>query len=135
MGKPEEAIEKFRKGYNCCQAVACTFAEEAGVDEAVLYKVCEGFGRGMGTAQGVCGAVSGAAILAGLANSNGDIANAGKTKKLSMQAAGSIQREFVQRVGALACKDIKTGDGVKPYASCADCIRIAAEIAQDKLEF
>ena len=48
--RAEKAVAKYRNGYNCCQAVACVFADETGMDEAVLYKIGEGFGGGMGTA-------------------------------------------------------------------------------------
>ena len=66
MSKADIASAKHRNGYNCCQAVACTFAEETGIDESILYKLGEGFGAGMGTTEGVCGAISGAAMIAGL---------------------------------------------------------------------
>lgn len=39
----------MRNGYNCAQAVACAFAEEAGVDKATVFRIAEGFGSGMGT--------------------------------------------------------------------------------------
>ena len=67
MDRAERAAMLHREGYNCCQAVACVFADAVGVDEALLYRIGEGFGAGMGTGRGVCGAVSGAAMIAGLA--------------------------------------------------------------------
>ena len=48
MTKKELAIENHNKGYNCCQAVACAFSNEIGMDESILFKACEGFGLGMG---------------------------------------------------------------------------------------
>ena len=53
----------MRNGYNCAQAVACAFAEEAGADEAMIFRMAEGFGSGMGTMQGVCGALVGAVMF------------------------------------------------------------------------
>ena len=131
MTKSELALNKFRNGYNCCQAVACAFAEELGIDESVLYRIGEGFGRGMGCGKGACGALSGAVMVAGLVNSNGDIEHAGMTKAATLKLSGSLFEAFEERVGANACEDIKKGpEG--PLASCAECIAIAAEITEQK---
>ena len=131
--KAELAVAKHRNGYNCCQAVACVFADEVGMDESLLYKLGEGFGGGMGTAQGVCGAISGAAMIAGLVYSDGNTEQAGLTKAKTTRAAGIMQKKFVERAKRLYCKDIKTGNGGKAFASCADCIRIATELVEEEL--
>ena len=65
MTKKELAIAKRNGKYNCAQAVVCSFSDEIGVDEAVLFKACEGFGSGMGCMECTCGALSGAILLAG----------------------------------------------------------------------
>ena len=65
MTKKELAIANHDKKYNCCQAVACSFCKEIGVDEETLFKAGEAFGLGMGGMEGTCGAVSGAVMLAG----------------------------------------------------------------------
>ena len=44
MDRIEKALELRSKMYNCCQAVVCTFADVAGVEEQVLFKIAEGFG-------------------------------------------------------------------------------------------
>ena len=44
----DKATERHQKGYNCAQAVACTYADLVGMDEAAMFKVTEGFGAGMG---------------------------------------------------------------------------------------
>lgn len=131
--RAEKAAQLFLSGYNCCQAVECVFADEVGVDESVLYKMGEGFGGGMGTGKGVCGALSGAVILAGLVNSDGNTEAPGSTKANTRKAAAAMQRKFVERAKALDCIDIKTGNDGKMFTSCADCVRIAAEIAEEEL--
>lgn len=131
MTKSELAVYKYHQGYNCAQAVACAFAEELGIEESVMYKMCEGFGAGMGTGCGICGALSGAALLAGFLNSNGDIDNAGATKASTYKLAGAIQRQFQDKVGSIVCKDIKMGANADHVTSCADCIAIAAQIAHE----
>ena len=133
MDRAELASAKHRNGYNCCQAVVCVFADEIGMDESLLYKMGEGFGAGMGTAQGVCGAISGAAMLAGLVHSDGNTEHAGLTKAKTTRIAGIMQKKFVEQAKALICKDIKTGNGGKAYTSCADCIRIATRLVEEEL--
>ena len=88
MDRAELASAKHRNGFNCCQAVVCVFADEVGIDESLLYKMGEGFGAGMGTTQGVCGAISGAAMLAGLVHSDGNTEQAGLTKAKTTRIAG-----------------------------------------------
>ena len=130
MTRSEIAVEKHRQGYNCAQAVACTFADKLGMDESLLYKMAEGFGGGMGTGMGVCGAMAGVAILSGLVNSDGDIEHAGNTKAISTRTAGMLSKEFIETTGALYCKEIKSGAGTGTPTSCSDCISIAAELAE-----
>ncbi|MBQ6314729.1 MAG: C_GCAxxG_C_C family protein [Mogibacterium sp.] len=131
MDRAERADMLHREGYNCCQAVACVFAEDVGMDMATMYKVAEGFGGGMGTAKGVCGAVSGAAIVAGLLYSDGNYEDAGNTKAKTTKAAGTVQRKFVEEAKGLICKDIKTGNNGGPFTSCTDCIKIAVRAAEE----
>ena len=133
MTKDELAVSKWRNGYNCAQAVCCAFVDEIGVDEATLYKINEGFGAGMGTGKGVCGALSGAAALAGLINSEGDIENAGTTKASTYKIVAGMQKQFDEKVGSIICHNIKSGDNGQPLKSCSDCIRLAASIAEKTL--
>lgn len=133
MSRAERADKLHDKGYNCCQAVACVFADEVGMDEATLYKVAEGFGGGMGTELGVCGAVSGAAIVAGMINSDGNIDAPGQTKKISTKASGTIQQKFTEKAQRLICGEIKRGNNGAPFISCSDCIKTAVELTEEVL--
>lgn len=133
MDKAELAVAKHKKGFNCCQAVVCSFAEEVGVGESLLYKMSEGFGGGMGTEKGVCGAMCGAAILSGLVHSDGNTEAAGQTKAVSTKAAGTMQEKFIEKAGRLICGEIKHGNNGEAVTLCDDCIRIAARLAQEEL--
>lgn len=133
MDRKENAAKKFASGCNCCQAVACVFAEELGVDESILYRAGEGFGSGMGTAAGVCGALSGAAIVAGMLYSDGNTSAPGGTKVQTTKKVAAMQRKFVERAKALICRDIKKGNNGSAFTSCEDCVRIATEIAEEEL--
>ena len=39
--KAEQAITFHDKGYNCAQAVACSFCKEFGVDEEEMFRIAE----------------------------------------------------------------------------------------------
>ena len=133
MDRADLASAKHRNGFNCCQSVACVFADEVGIDESLLYKMGEGFGAGMGTTQGVCGALSGAAMLAGLVHSDGNTEKAGMTKAKTTRIAGIMQKRFVEQAKALICRDIKTGNDGKAFTSCDDCIKIAVRLVEEEL--
>ncbi len=44
----EEAAGRHAKGYNCSQAVVCTYCDLLGVEEKTAFRMSEGFGAGMG---------------------------------------------------------------------------------------
>ena len=60
----KETIVRHDKGYNCAQAVACTYCDLFGYKEEDVFRMTEGFGLGMGCMAGTCGALSGAVLLA-----------------------------------------------------------------------
>lgn len=124
----EQTIERHKKGYNCAQAVACTYCDLFGVDEQTAYKMSEGFGLGMGQ-QNVCGALTGALMLAGLENSGG-VETPGTTKGATYRKARELAEKFKDTTGALLCKDIKAGP--KKY-SCEGCILHAAHLVEENL--
>ena len=130
--KVMETKERHDKGYNCCQAVACTYCELLGMDEATAFKACEAFGAGMGGMKGTCGAVSGAVFLAGLKNSCGDLqkpVSKGQTYKLSRMFADLFQ----EKTGSLVCVELKGVETKKPLRSCEGCILDAAELVEEIL--
>lgn len=132
MTKKELANNLHDQKYNCAQAVACAFAEEIGVDKEVLFKACEGFGLGMGCMGGTCGAISGAVMLAGFKNSDGNIANPG-TKASTYQLSKAILEKFEEKNKATRCRDLKGIDTGEILRSCPGCIEDAVEIVQEVL--
>lgn len=130
--RAEQALHNHKKGYNCCQAVACAFSDVIGVDEETLFKAGEGFGLGMGGTEGTCGAISGAIMVAGFKNSSGDTENTttkGSTYKLSKE----IVDKFIEKNGATLCKDLKGIQTGTPIRSCNGCIKDATCIVQEIL--
>lgn len=132
MNKQKLAIANHDKGYNCCQAVACAFADEIDVDEEILFKAGEGFGLGMGCTECTCGAVSGAIMVAGFKNSTANLEGE-KSKGATYQLSKEIVRKFEDKNGALLCKDLKGIGTGKVLRSCAGCIEDATALVEEIL--
>ena len=64
------AVEKKQSGCNCAQAVLCTYADLAGIDEATAMHLAAPFGAGMGNMEGTCGAIVGAGLVLGLSGAS-----------------------------------------------------------------
>ena len=128
-----KALENHDKSYNCCQSVAGAFCDLVGVDEETMFKAGEAFGLGMGGMNGTCGAIAGAVLLAGFKNSSANLEkpdSKGATYKLS----AAIVKEFLEKNGAIACRDLKGVDSGNVLRSCPGCIEDAARIAEKILD-
>ena len=130
--RKEKANALHDKGYNCAQAVACTFADKVDVDEEVLFRACEGLGLGMGCMQGTCGAISGACVLAGFVNSSANL-DAPNSKQATYKLSRQIVEQFQARNSATVCKDLKGVETGKMLRACPDCIKDAVEFAEEVL--
>mgnify|MGYP005967984813 CR=1 FL=1 len=98
--RQQRAQELHGKGYNCAQSVVCAYCDLVGLDEQTAYKMAEGFGLGMGVMD-MCGALSGAFMLAGVKGSAG-IKAPGTTKAQPRQQARASRGKspLARRVGA-----------------------------------
>lgn len=56
----------FASGYSCSQAVFVAFCDVTGLDKQTALKISSSFGGGMGKLREVCGAVTGAFMVAGM---------------------------------------------------------------------
>lgn len=132
MTKKEIALENHKKGYNCAQAVTCSFCEEFGVSEEEMYKLSEGFGLGMGMME-TCGALTGLFMLMGLENSGG-IGQAGKTKGDTYKKVKAYAAKFRDINGSICCRELKGVDTGKILAPCDKCITDAVALAEEFLK-
>ena len=128
----EETIGRHDKGYNCAQAVACTYCDLVGVDEETMFKMTEALGLGMGGMEGTCGAITGACVLAGMKNSTGNLEKP-NSKGASYKLSRQIVEEFKNQNGATQCRELKGVDTGKVLRACPECIRDAARIAESVL--
>ena len=116
------AVEKKHCGLNCAQAVLCTYADLAGIDEETAIRLAAPFGAGMGNMEGTCGAITGAGLVLGL------VSKGPATKQMRQ-----IMNKFQERNGATQCKLLKGVGTGKVLRECSDCVADAAEFLEDEI--
>lgn len=136
------AAELFSRGYNCSQAVLLAFSDVTGLDETKAAALSASFGGGMGRLREVCGAVSGAFMVAGLLWGNfapGDRA----AKAEHYELIQSVAARFREENGSIICRELLGLPGssdpvpeerTEAYYSrrpCGEYVRIAAKILDD----
>ena len=132
MKNEEIAVAKRNKGYNCAQAVICTYCDQFGLDETTAFKMAEGLGTGLGCTLGTCGALNGACMIAGMVISTGNLDtpnSKGKTYPVTMQ----MTKQFIAEAGATRCRDIKGIETGTVLCECEDCVRIACRLVDEYL--
>ena len=155
--KPEARADlaraNFMAGYGCAQAVLLTFADVTGLDDDTAARMASSFGGGMGRMREVCGAVSGALMVLGIAEGYSEPKDT---------AAKSVHyarvREFADRFkekctqggqcGSIVCRDLLAGASLSNEAGgeaeartaeyyekrpCPELCAIAAAILQEML--
>ena len=128
--RAKKALEYHKKGYNCSQAVACSFCEEFGVDEETMFRMTEGLGLGMGGMEGTCGAVTAACVIAGAKNSTVEMGGPG-SKGATYKISKEIVRRFKEESCSVICKELKGVETGTPVKACPDCVKDAARILEE----
>ena len=98
------------------------------VKKCISCKTCSsmsGFGGAGAFSDGTCGAISGAAVVAGLINQD---------KAGTSQTVRSVMNQFKQQNGTVICKDLKGVETGKVIRSCDDCVRDAVKFLEDALK-
>ena len=104
--RAQRAVELFKQGFNCSQAVFASCADLYGINnEQLALRLSASFGGGMGRMRLVCGAASGMFMLAGLQNgsctphdNDGKMANYAFVQDLAGQ--------FKAKYGSLICAEL-----------------------------
>ena len=113
----------LKREMNCCQAVVKAYADRLGDSTDLLYRTSAGFGSGMGTMDGTCGALVGAGMVAS------NLAPDGHAIKLSRQ----ILPRFRELCGSTICRELKGVGTGKVLCSCEDCVRNAIRATEEAL--
>lgn len=136
------AAELFLGGAGCAQAVFCAFADLHRLDMDTSARLASSMGGGVGRMRQICGAVSGAAMAAGLIYGF-SLEHTHQEKSEHYRRVQEIARPFEERFGSVVCKEIlasrlgKDGVSSAPVPEersaefykrrpCLECVRLAA---------
>jgi C_GCAxxG_C_C family probable redox protein len=146
MDRPSKAYELLATGStNCAQATLTSFCEELGLENNLALKIAQGFGGGMHHSGGLCGAVTGAYMILGLAQK---VSSDKPREKLDATYAlmTDFNRRFKQLHGSLNCTELIGYDLSVPEKAaearqnkvfgtvCAGLVRDSAKILEDLLQ-
>lgn len=142
--RADEAVEAFKKGLSCSQAIFSVYGKDLGVDPETAEKISSAFGAGVAKTGEICGAVSGALMVVGLTQKREDIGNATSREKVYGLARRFIE-EFTARNGSVNCTELVGYDLSDPkqfaeakekkvFATrCSKLIKDAGEILEELL--
>ena len=120
----QEYAAQLKREMNCCQAVVRAFADTLDMSEDKLMQLAAGFGSGIGTMEGTCGALVGAIMVAGLrTGGNGTMTLSRKMLPHFKELCG----------GATICRDLKGNETGKVLCSCENCVRNAVLAAEEAI--
>jgi C_GCAxxG_C_C family probable redox protein len=137
----ENAVAVFSQHFNCSQSVFSAFAEQFGLDRETALKLASPFGGGIARQGEICGAVTGALMVLGLARGADTPAGKDAIYQLSQQ----FMRRFEEKHSTLLCReligiDISTEEGWQKAKAggaftftCPTLVQDAAEIVQELL--
>lgn len=121
MDRKEKAVELKHSGYNCCQAVLLSFADELPLSEDDLKRIGAAYGVGMGCLEATCGALCGAEMILGMREYEG---------APILRDASVLHKAFTEKCGASICKELKGKDTGIVLCECDDCVRNAVELME-----
>ena len=140
------AEELFKNGCNCSQAVLLAFSDVTGLEDETALKLASSFGGGMGRMREVCGAVSGALMVLGIAKGYSDLSDS-DAKKEHYALIQEFARRFKEENGSIICREllsgVKTENGVSPEKRtdeyykkrpCSELCFTAAKITEELLK-
>ena len=141
-GKISENL--FCEGYNCAQAVLCAFEDVTGLNRENAALIASSFGGGLARMREVCGAVSGAAIVLGLARGYSSPKDH-DAKTAHYHLVQEFAARFREENGSIICRELlggAAGHGPDPEKRsesyyrkrpCPALVRQAAEILDSLL--
>ncbi|SKC02753.1 C_GCAxxG_C_C family probable redox protein [Lachnospiraceae bacterium] len=146
MTRREIAIENFKKGYNCSQALVKTFMDMIPADEKTMMSLASSFGGGMGRLREVCGSVTGMFMVAGILYGY-DGPETGDVKADHYAGIQELAHKFEEEHGSIICREM-LGLSVKHDVStpearteeyykkrpCAEIVGDAAELLEQYIK-
>ena len=109
--RSKRAVDFFKNGYNCAQSVACAYCELTGLSTEMAYRAAAGLGGGVGGMRLTCGALTAAAMIAGLHQGDYDPDDNEKKKEL-YTVVSAIGEAFTKKFESSCCYDLLIKAGV-----------------------
>jgi C_GCAxxG_C_C family probable redox protein len=143
MDQVQRAVDLFVNGLNCSQAMLTAFGKHYGLDPDTARRLGRALGGGIGRQGTTCGALTGAALVLGLAAADDDETQA---KNITARLVRELFQRFRSARGTIDCRtllgeDISTEEGMKKikeanlfHTICPDIVRDAAEILESLLQ-
>ena len=142
----EKAVDNFKHGYNCAQAVLLAFAKELNLEPEFALKLASSFGGGMGRLREVCGAVSAMFMIAGILKGYSEPAN-DELKAKHYELIQNLASMFKSKYNTIICRELlelpfsgadspipsKRTEQYYKERPCEHFIRYAAEIIETQL--
>ena len=144
MTRADRALELFRQGFSCSQAVAAAFAPELGLDAETALRLSQGFGGGIARRADWCGALTGAIIVIGLKHGRTRAEDAAARDKTYALVRELLAR-FTAKHGHVSCRDLLGCDLATPEGQkaidelrlhqtrCEEFVRDAALLLEELL--
>ncbi len=124
MSRVDQAIRLRESGYNCCQALLCSYADILEISQDDLKTLGSAYGIGMKPGEGICGALCAAEILITLKKNDGSLIRKDIEK---------LREYFEDRAGAVICKNITGKKNENALCDCSDCFITATKIVEDMI--
>lgn len=130
----ERAAKYFKEGYNCSQSVLKAGAETLGLRiPSDIIKATTGFSGGIGYSGCVCGALTGAVMLIGLARATMDAGRNKKNKRVAKESA-LFYRWFERNFSSPCCRAIRQGRPFFNKEVEKRCTELTAQTARRVVE-
>jgi len=100
-----DALEMFKSGYHCSQAVFAVFSEDFGLSKEMALKISCPFGGGIGGYGKTCGALTGALMVVGLKYGTTNPTDL-EAKKISKEKSRQLIEIFEKKYGTSNCNDL-----------------------------
>ena len=141
MSDVPKAVQLFRGGCACSQAILATYGPPLGLSRETAMRVAAGFAGGMRLG-GVCGAVTGSLMTLGLRHGSETCDTAEGRTEIYAHVV-EFTRRFRERRGSLVCRellecDISTPEGMQQardrnlfMTTCVQLVEEAATILEE----
>ncbi len=137
-----KAMELFKQGYNCAQAVFLAFEDRYEIDRKTALMLSSSFGGGMGRLREVCGAVSGMFMVAGVMYGYTETEDH-ESKSRHYERIQELAREYELINGSIVCRELlglnvkkdkpvpeKRTDEYYKKRPCVELVGVAASIME-----